>query len=64
MTLNAKYCLNPNCSCTVHDLDEACCADCARDANETLPGACSCGHIECEPKGFELESEYEEAVLI
>jgi hypothetical protein len=58
-----SFCVNKNCSCPVGDTGDACCADCEQDASGALPGACGCGHSDCEPKGLELESELSDAVL-
>lgn len=58
------FCVNPNCSCTVANTGDACCADCDKDAAEALTGACGCGHQECEPRGLEREAESQEAALV
>ena len=60
----SRFCVNSNCSCAVGNTGDACCADCEQDAASAMPGACGCGHQDCEPKGMELEGEQQEAVLV
>jgi len=57
----ARYCNNVNCSCGVSNNGDSCSEDCDHDASDHLPGACSCGHTDCEPSGMELDSEVTEA---
>jgi hypothetical protein len=60
----ARYCNNVNCSCAVSNNGDSCCADCDHDASDSLPGACSCGHSDCEPSGgMELDSEVAEVAM-
>ena len=60
----STFCINTSCWCTVHEVGDACCADCEQDARRAVPGACGCGHSECEPKGLELDSEIQKELAL
>ena len=54
-----NHCMNPHCGCPATS-SQVCCSDCALESEELMPSMCGCGHLECEPKGFELEADREE----
>lgn len=61
MLNESKNCLNSNCGCSSVTDRQVCCQQCAFESEDIEPHVCECGHVDCEPKGFELDSEYEQA---